>query len=129
MIENWGEWSKEKVSNFRNRTETQGAHTKKICDEHLKIMGVDVIDKLFRFDLAKYYDAADAEAIYQRIISSNCGGFTTYNKDIRKYSCYTNGHVIKTFDVNSMYPYIMIGNLPYGEIMTIKPMDGLPYTT
>lgn len=54
-------------------------------------MGLDVIDEFFRFDLGKYYDPEDTKTIYQWIISSNCGGFTSYNKNISKYDCKDNG--------------------------------------
>lgn len=87
MIEGWDEWKKDEISNFRNRTETQGSHTKRICDEYLKSMGLDVIDEFFRFDLSRYYDEEDTPTIYQWIISSNCGGFTSYNKNVSKYDC------------------------------------------
>lgn len=92
-------------------------------------MGLDVIDELFRFDLAEYYDEEDAPTMYQWTISSNCGGFTSYNKDISKYDGLTKRRIIKTFDVNSMYPFIMTGDLPHKDILSEKPTDGRAYTT
>lgn len=129
MIEDYDEWPKWRKSAFRTRIETQGSHTKRICDEYLKNNDCDIVDGIFRYDLAIHYAVGDLTAIYQRVINSNCGGFTTYNKHISKYDCRELNKTIKTFDVNSMYPYIMTGDLPWGELMSVRPVDGQPYNT
>lgn len=76
---------------------------------------------MFRFhiDETMFENAKD---MYHYIIESNCGGFTSFNKYITKYDCGTDKH-IKYVDRNSMYPTIMTGALPFGDLMETPPED------
>lgn len=67
---------------------------------------------------------SDPMELYRQTIESNNGGFTTNNRYITKYDCDEN-QIIRYFDRNSMYPTIMTGKLPYGDLLREheKPED------
>lgn len=116
MIEDWDHMKQEQ---FNQRCMTLSSHSKRICDMFLKRNGWESVDTTFRFNL-KDSVIGNFKELYQWTVESNCGGFTTFNEEIRKYECPADKH-IKYFDMNSMYPTIMTGKLPYGEIFTEIP--------
>lgn len=79
------------------------------------------MDEIFRFDITEDM-FPNALEMYQCIIESNCGGFTSFNRHINKYDCGLTRH-IKYVDRNSMYPTIMTGALPYGDLLVEPPMN------
>lgn len=126
MIDNWNRLNKVK---FGKRCQTRPQHSKMICNKYLESHGWGGVDEVFRFNLNNEYEnELDIDSMYKRTIESNCGGFTSFNKNIHIYDC-DSSRVIKYFDVNSMYPWIMTGALPYGSILTEPPADTKDYTT
>lgn len=79
------------------------------------------MDEIFRFDLKEEH-FENFKEMYQQIIESNTGGFTSRNKYEFEYDCKDDWN-IKCFDRNSMYPTIMIGDLPYGDLLPVPPVD------
>lgn len=101
MVEHW-----EKIDQrrFQKKCSTRPQHSKHICNRFLEASGWGKVDETFRFDLANEYgDPETVKEIYKRVGESNCGGFTSFNKNISIYDCGMDRH-IRYFDVNSMYP-------------------------
>lgn len=80
--------------------------------------------------LALYMDHANFEKDFRPYLdietykkAQSIGGFTCRNERIASYVC-REGEVITSLDVNSMYPFIMSGPLPYKELMDQKPESG-----
>lgn len=125
MVENWEYVDKRK---FQKKCGTRPQHSKHICNKYLESNGWGKVDEIFRFDLGlEYKDKEDIKDMYRRVVESNCGGFTSFNREICIYECGMDRH-IRYFDVNSMYPWIMTGGLPHGTILTSKPSDTRDYT-
>lgn len=114
------DWENMNQALFRRRTTTRPQHCKIMCNEHLKSLGLGEVDTIFRFDLKNEYDTEDVKDIYRRTIESNNGGFTSFNRHVYRYEC-DNTHEIRYYDVNSMYPWVMTGRIPYGSITTERP--------
>lgn len=68
----------------------------------------------------------DVEKIYTHMNHSNIGGFTAFNSD--RYQWEFEEEKIFSYDINSMYPYIMFKGLPSGKLLYKKPKSGEFYT-
>lgn len=117
------DWSKMKQYEFNRKCSTRPAHSKNICNRYLDMKGWEKIDDVFRFQITNQLHP-DVKELYRQNIESNCGGFTSPNREIFKYDC-GDDRVIRYFDRNSMYPTIMTQPLPYGNLLPeySKPED------
>ncbi len=69
------------------------------------------------------YQPPVSQVEYNWSVKSYCGGFTSYNKDIREYIADANTRIVY-YDINSSYPFQMTKKLPCGPILDKRPLTG-----
>lgn len=118
------------------------AQIKKKIEMNKQIMGVDVKNikqttqsTHSRELLSAYMSNAEFERDFRTYVDpedylkmQSIGGFTSRAKDTSHYVCGPD-EIITSVDVNSMYPFIMSGPMPYKELFDVPPPPTLPYLT
>lgn len=89
------------------KSSTQGTHARELLTLFMK--GID-FERDFRCPVSREE--------YHKMES--VGGYTSISRFCSRHMC-TEEERISSFDVNSMYPYIMSGPMPYGPLCDIKP--------